>query len=146
MVNYKFSLGAMGDFSAGLQGSKMHYNDVNRGDGLGLIPRQFFFLPPWRATVSLDWSLGDFSSVLVGNGMAAAPIFFDNAPFESRIGSFVTWDLQFGWDMPGDGKLTIGARNIFDRDPPLEPTLSVFSNDLHDIYGRVPYIRFEKNL
>ncbi|MCH7509454.1 MAG: TonB-dependent receptor [Proteobacteria bacterium] len=146
MVNYKFSLGAVGDFSAGLQGSKMHYNDVDRGDGLGLIPRQFFFLPPWRATVSLDWSLGDFRGVLVGNGMAAAPLFFDNAPFESRIGSFVTWDLQFGWDMPGDGKLTIGARNIFDRDPPLEPIFSLYSNDLHDIYGRVPYIRFEKNL
>ncbi len=76
MFNYQFSLGAVGDFSAKLQGSKMHYNDVDRDDGLGLIPRHFFFLPPWRATVSLDWSLGDFSGVLVGNGMAAAPIFF----------------------------------------------------------------------
>lgn len=146
MVNYQFSLGAVGDFGAKFQGSKMHYNDIDRGDGLGLIPKQFFFLPPWRATVSLDWSLGDFSSVLVGNGMAAAPIFFDGAPFESRIGSFVTWDLQFGWDTPGDGKLTIGARNIFDRDPPLEEIFSFYSNQLHDIYGRVPYIRYEKNL
>ena len=146
MIDYKFSLGAVGDFSAKLQGSKMNYNDVDADDGLGLVPRQGFFLPPWRATVSLDWSLGDFSGVLVGNGIADAPIFFDEAPFEVRIGSMVTWDLQFGWSTPGDGRLVIGARNIFDRDPPIEPVFNFYSNQLHDIYGRVPYIRYEQNL
>ena len=146
MIDYKFSLGAVGDFRTKLQGSKMHYNDIDAEDGLGLVPRQQVFLPPWRATISLDWSLGDFSGVLVGNGLAAAPLFFSQDPFEVRIGSMVTWDLQFGWHTPGDGRLVIGARNIFDRDPPIEPVFNFYSNQLHDIYGRVPYIRYEKNL
>ena len=144
MVNYQFSLGAVGDFSANLQGSKMNYNSIDASDGLGLRPKQFSFLPPWRATTSLNWSLGDFSGVLIGNGVAAADAF--DGPDEFHIGSFVTWDLQFSWDTPGDGRLTVGARNIFDRDPPLEETFGFYSNQLHDIYGRVPYIRYEKNL
>ncbi len=146
MVNYEFSLGAVGDFSAKLQGSKMHYNDIDADDGRGLVERQNTFLPPWRATLSLDWSLGDYSAVLVGNGIADAPVFFNQPPFQVRIGSMVTWDLQFGWAMPGDGRLVIGARNIFDRDPPVEPVFNSYSHQLHDIYGRVPYIRYEQNL
>ena len=145
MIDYKFSLGAAGDFRTKLQGSKMHYNDIDADDGFGLVPRRLVFLPPWRATVSLDWSLGDFSGVLVGNGIAAAPSFFGTLP-PIRIGSMVTWDLQFGWHTPGDGRLVIGARKIFDRDPPIEPVFNFYSNQLHDIYGRVPYIRYEKNL
>jgi iron complex outermembrane receptor protein len=144
MVNYKFSLGAVGDFSANLQGSKMNYNSIDASDGLGLVPKQFFMLPPWRATTSLNWSLGDFSGVLIGNGIAAGDGFL--GPDEFHIGSFVTWDLQFTWDTPGDGRLTVGARNIFDRDPPLGQPGDFFTNFLHDIYGRVPYIRYEKNL
>jgi iron complex outermembrane receptor protein len=52
-----------------------------------------------------------------------------------------------GYATPWNGQVTIGARNIFDEDPPTSPCCSPFySNGLHDVYGRVPYFRYQQDL
>ena len=49
---------------------------------------------------------------------------------------------------PWNGLVTIGARNVFDEDPPTSQNIGspYYSNYLHDVYGRVPYIRYEQDL
>ena len=66
----------------------------------------------------------------------------------SSLSSWTTWDLQFAYATPWNGRVVAGARNLFDRDPPTDPALGnpFYSNALHDIYGRVPYIRYEQDL
>ena len=67
----------------------------------------------------------------------------------TRISSWTTFDLQFGWDTPWNGKLLLGARNVTNEDPPLrvnEFGVSDYSTHLHDVYGRIPYIRYEQDL
>ncbi|MCZ6827508.1 MAG: TonB-dependent receptor, partial [Gammaproteobacteria bacterium] len=64
------------------------------------------------------------------------------------LDDWTTWDLQLNWATPWNGRLTVGARNLFDKDPPQSPQVPhpFYSNQLHDIYGRVPYIRYTQDL
>ena len=52
-----------------------------------------------------------------------------------------------GWSTRGaciaGRAITAGARNVFDRDPPLPNYGVVYEQGQHEIYGRVPYLRFE---
>ena len=61
---------------------------------------------------------------------------------------YSTVDLSFGYATPWNGQITIGARNIFDEDPPTTVNIGspFYTNYLHDIYGRVPYVRYEQDL
>jgi iron complex outermembrane receptor protein len=59
-----------------------------------------------------------------------------------------TWDLSVSYATPWNGLVTLGARNLFDEDPPTTLNIGApyYSNYLHDVYGRVPYVRYEQDL
>ena len=61
------------------------------------------------------------------------------------VDAFTTVDVSFAYSTPWDGKITLGARNVFDEDPPTTVD-GFYTNYLHDVYGRVPYIRYEQDL
>jgi hypothetical protein len=44
--------------------------------------------------------------------------------------------------------VTVGARNLFDEDPPTTQDIGnpFYTNYLYDVYGRVPYVRYEQDL
>jgi iron complex outermembrane receptor protein len=125
-----------------------HVNEYERdfGDGRGLRDPGFFD-PADRATLGLNWALGDYSANVIGNYISSSSIFIDD--FESwELDDLTTWDVQLGYVTPWNGKVTIGARNIFDKDPPTSTNIGApyYSNQLHDVYGRVPYFRYEQDL
>jgi iron complex outermembrane receptor protein len=64
------------------------------------------------------------------------------------LSSWTTWDASVGWATPWNGKVTVGARNLFDRDPPTTPAIGNpnYTEQLHDVFGRVPFVRYEQNL
>ena len=125
-----------------------HVNEYERdfGDGLGKQD-PFIFDPENRATLGLNWALGDFSANVIGNYISSASIFFDET-FSIAIDDLTTWDVQLGYATPWNGMLTIGARNVFDEDPPTSSNVGnpYYSNQLHDVYGRVPYLRYQQDL
>ena len=45
---------------------------------------------------------------------------------------------------PWNGIVTLGARNVFDRNPP-QGTAGGYDISQHEIYGRVPYVRIEQD-
>jgi iron complex outermembrane receptor protein len=139
-ARYKFALGNLGDFSTQFSGSKVnnYVGDSGTGNGFERIP--FKWQADWRATLATNWSRGDFSATLIGNAIASSSL----GDEFTRLGSYVTWDVQFGWATPWNGAITIGARNLFDEDPPTSG--GQYTNQLHDVYGRVPYIRYEQDL
>ena len=59
-----------------------------------------------------------------------------------------TWDVQVGYATPWNGVVTIGARSVFDEDPPTSSQVGnpFYTNELHDVYGRVPYFRYQQDL
>ena len=63
--------------------------------------------------------------------------------------AWTTFDLQFSWATPWDGALTLGARNLTNEDPPLDSVnfgSPGYDQHYYDVYGRVPYIRYEQDL
>ncbi|MGH8496184.1 MAG: TonB-dependent receptor plug domain-containing protein [Gammaproteobacteria bacterium] len=142
-LQYGFSMGAVGDFSTQLQVSKVIEFLSDLGDGNGLQRLQGTFDPDLRAALSLDWSRGDFSASVLGNHVTDT----ENGT-GAMLASWTTWDATVGWATPWNGKISVGARNVFDRDPPTSVQVGnpFYSNQLHDVFGRVPFIRYEQNL
>ncbi len=52
--------------------------------------------------------------------------------FENRIGSRFYHDVQVGWKTPWNGKISVGARNLFGKDPPV--TRNSFAHSFDGAY------------
>ena len=51
---------------------------------------------------------------------------------ENRIGSRIYHDVQVGWKTPWNGKVSVGARNLFGKDPPI--TRNSFAHSFDGAY------------
>ncbi|MFN3964675.1 MAG: TonB-dependent receptor plug domain-containing protein [Silanimonas lenta] len=120
--------------------------------------------PRLRAVLQNTWSLGDFSvgwvinyiddtkstqgayiDACAGDPACIADIEFG---YPRRLSSWVTHDIQVAWRAPWNGQFVLGAQNLLDKDPvldPLDPTGRGFDFNLYDGYGRVPYFRYTQN-
>src|SRR5690606_41747778 len=60
-----------------------------------------------------------------------------------RIGSHTTTDLRYGYSFRGETGpiVSVGAINLFDRDPPHVHTNGGYDSKVHDPRGRVLYAR-----
>jgi iron complex outermembrane receptor protein len=143
-ATYAFGLGAAGDFRATAQWNYVNEYEQDQGDSLGLRDPPFFD-PPHRGTLGLNWALGDFSANLLWNYLASSSIEDGNGVETNSVDSYKTWDLSASYATPWNGQITLGARNLFDEDPPTTVD-GFYTNYLHDVYGRVPYIRYEQDL
>ncbi|MCZ6912499.1 MAG: TonB-dependent receptor, partial [Proteobacteria bacterium] len=140
-LRYSFSAGGAGDFTTALNWSHVSNFVQDNDDGNGF--EDVVQTPDDRAQWTLNWSLSDYSATLVGNYINSMSV-----PAGGTLDDWTTWDLQLNWATPWNGRLTVGARNLFDKDPPQTAQLPhpFYTNQLHDIYGRVPYIRYTQDL
>jgi iron complex outermembrane receptor protein len=149
---YSFSAGAVGDFRATAQWTYVNEYEKDEGDGFGLRDPQRVgdsgLDPENRGTIGLNWALGDFGANVLFNYIDDAEIEDENGNVIYSFDDYQTWDASATYTAPWNGTVTIGARNIFDEDPPTDPAWSnpFFSQDLYDVYGRVPYIRYQQDL
>jgi iron complex outermembrane recepter protein len=146
-ADYAFDT-AIGTFSQNLVVSYVANFDSDEGLGVFLEQLDEAFFPDMRMQLSLGWAQGDFSATLIGNliGDSEEKTNRNNA-LGTRIPNWTTWDLQGTWSAPWNGKVTVGVRNLADKDPPLDNTLNsspFYVNSQYDWYGRVPYVRYEQ--
>jgi iron complex outermembrane receptor protein len=142
-ATYGFSFSRVGDFRTNLQWTHVNEYERDFGDGTGKRDPNLFD-PADRATLGLNWALGDFSANVIGNYISSSSI----ATFDVALDDMTTWDVQVAYATPWNGLVTIGARNVFDEDPPTSVGIQspYYSNNLHDVYGRVPYFRYQQDL
>ncbi len=146
-ADYSFDT-SVGTFSQNLTVS--YVGKFEQDEGLGIFVEQLdeAFTPDMRAQLSLGWAQGDFSATVIGNLIGDSEEKTDrNGALGTRIPNWSTWDIQGSWAAPWNGKVTVGVRNIGDRDPPLDNTLlsgPFYVNSQYDWYGRVPYVRYEQ--
>jgi iron complex outermembrane receptor protein len=93
---------------------------VDRASSLGTIVQ-------WRAVASLGWSLNGWEASVVARH---TPEYADvtagtNELNGRRVAAQTLFDMQLSYAMPSTGaswtretKITVGARNVFDREPP----------------------------
>lgn len=99
--------------------------------------------PEWRATTSLTWTLDDLQVGAFANTLSTVedPNFLDTDGNPYELQGQTTFNLYVQYrlrDLPfGDARIRIGARNIFDADPPI--TADGYLGSLYNPYGRYWY-------
>ena len=108
----------------------------------------------WKGTAQVDWSLGGYKATLFGHYINGFHDFDLNGD-DRRVGSSVTWDLQFSYTVHEefsaylkDTTITVGAFNLFDRDPPLSQYFGNNPNNypgfIYTSEGRMWYVSLDK--
>jgi len=147
-LDYGFGVGDIGEFDLAVRYTLVNEFLTEFLPGSGFIENLGFGLPDARATVGLNWALGDFGANFSMNHIGSSTSITVGGPV--TLDSYTTFDLQFTYETSWDGKFTIGARNLFAEDPPVDATGSIghpnWSRFLHDALGRMTYVRYEQNL
>ena len=143
--SWNFGFDTVGDFKATVSWTHILEWDFSAlpGDPFARLVGQFEAED--RAVAGLGWQRGDFTGQLNWNYISTV-----TDALGSMHSAWNTFDLQFGWATPWQGKLVVGARNVTNEDPPFNPASAFghpfYLNTFHDVYGRVPYVRYEQDL
>ncbi len=122
-----FDVGRLGEIELGLQLS--HIDQQNQ-----LIPEDPFA----AASLGVGWRKGTFSGDLTSRFLGSIN---DDNDLED---GWTTFDLSFGWRTPWNANLSVGAKNILDTPAPEGQILN--HRNIDDLFGRVPYVRYQQDL
>ncbi len=130
-VKWRIPAGNVGRFNVNLSATYFNKFDTSNPDGSfsggvdvintstgGVVPRL-------RTYLSVDWTRGPFSITFAQNFQKAyndIPGTFeddtDPAYKQRRVEAYTTYDLQGSYEAFKSWRFTLGAKNLFDRDPP----------------------------
>lgn len=136
-LNFNFDFGSGGVLTSELLATYLMSYEVDSGEDVAGNEG----LPEWRTNWRNTWSIGDFAFALNVNYIASQDTALSNQ--QDGVDSWTTFDLQANWFTPWDGQIVVGADNVSDEDPPLDPGYGDgFNFDLYDGYGRILYWRY----
>jgi len=167
-ANYFFDFRNWGTFRVNLQGTFVDTYDFQlsavdpvrsatgqQNNNFGAVPP----IPEWRGNLDLGWSRGQHN-VNATVRYTDAVIFdanefsfqrflpFNNFRFTTEVHAWTQMDLFYTYrdlqlpGLGGDLSLTLGSRNLFDREAQKVGMTSGVINDMQDPIGRVIYGRF----
>ncbi len=126
-----------GQFNHHLQTSYIHDQSVDRGRDLISNPGQ----PQYRATLNNSYTRGNWQINYALNGIDKQ----QSSGFSSAVPSWITHDVQFNYHMPWRGMISIGAKNVGEKLPPVglgQITRQAYNFSLYDGFGRIVYARY----
>ena len=167
-ANYTFGFDNIGDFRVGLQATYVQEFLVQSDPesaprdvagkynwGTGAAPE----LPPWKVNLRASWTNGNHSVVSTVHYIDDLPYdgpsyshmdFFSGfyrpgGIFETGIYAWTDMDLAYTYRglelFDGEMAMTIGSRNVFDREPQRSPEFMGVVGGLQDVMGRILYAR-----
>ncbi|MYM32011.1 TonB-dependent receptor [Duganella sp. CY15W] len=149
-ANYRLRTKDYGNFTFAYNGTWVHkyeyqnfagdemHNKVGVYSGDGPIFR-------WQNTLNLNWNQGKFGAGLTGHYKSGyVDQVTDNDPTH-HVASYTTFDGYGSWTAMRGLTLTVGVRNLFDREPPLSYQSGHFQAGYDPRYtdptGRTAYVR-----
>jgi outer membrane receptor protein involved in Fe transport len=102
--------------------------------------------PVWRASANLNWSKGKVGAGVlvnyVGEVYDTGTTLINGQYFKvedmTTVGAYVQY-------RPKDARIRLGARNIFDKMPPVTSSNYGYMGSLHDAIGRFVYLEISKD-
>lgn len=146
----KYDLGTMGELKFAVEGTyALEYSEqaspiAQRYDVLGTKG-----YPPLRFNTTFSYAIDDFSASLIAKYIDS---YDGETPQQQEAGtnkqdfsSFTTWDMTLNYDFNNYGKVTVGARNLFDAMPTVNYSLGYpgYDTDTHNILGRVVFAGYK---
>ncbi|SFF68705.1 iron complex outermembrane recepter protein [Fontimonas thermophila] len=144
--NLRFNLGQLGNLKAMARYVKILEFSIDNGRDLTGDPG----VPDTRATAAAQWDIWDFAVTwntnLIGDQAQAVGVDPGTGGIRrtGHIGTYITHDLQVAYTAPWNATITVGAINLFDKEPSAKSALDGrdYNFALYDQYGRQPYIRY----
>ncbi len=107
--------------------------------------------PRWRATANLTWRSGPAGAGVLVNYVSSVedtgPTPVNGQLFQvdswTTVNAFADYNFREG-GLLGDTRFRVGARNIFDKEPPLHSSNFGFLGSLHNAIGRFVYFELSK--
>lgn len=97
--------------------------------------------PKWRSAVTLQWEKGDWAAALQVTHIGR----FGNFDEEGKIGTQIFVNPQITYSGFWDTDITVGARNVFDREPPFDRNSPEgWNSNIHDPEPAFVYVRIGK--
>jgi iron complex outermembrane receptor protein len=145
-ATYRMRTPSYGTFNFGMNSTWVHkyeYQNSEGGEwnqnvgifsGVGPVFR-------WQNSANVNWNLREFGA---GLSVRYKSGYIDEDP-EFRVASYTTLDGYLSWAQPKGFGITVGVRNLFDRDPPLSFQQQTFQAGYDprfaDAIGRTFYVR-----
>ena len=142
-LNYRFDIGAAGRINTKLTWTHTLADDFTAVQADKLERAGDFGRPDDRGQLVVAWERGDFGAAVIANYIGP----HEDTEEEIYIPSWTTFDAQVNVNVPWNGRVTLGVRNVGGKLPPFSTAYGspFYDNELYNIYGRVPYIRYEQN-
>ncbi|WP_110640468.1 TonB-dependent receptor [Salinicola sp. CPA57] len=98
----------------------------------------------WKHKLSVNWNKGHWGAGVINHYMTGYDDY--DTSTHSKVGSYTTWDALGSYAFTAGPTVTLGVRNMFDRDPPFsnQPEVGQLGYDARyaDALGRTVYARF----
>ena len=141
-AEYKFSTAQFGQFTVRAAGSRTYHSKIrSRADLPAVETISTFEVPNFRGNAGVAWQRGK-----LGAGVTADYIsgFADLAPSLVRVKQQTITGVQLSYDLPYATKVTFGANNIFDRNPPLTASSTGYGESTSSFLPRFLYLDVTK--
>jgi iron complex outermembrane receptor protein len=137
---------AAGQFGIAVNGTYFNKYDVQQSDGTwaGFVSNQFGAATPgvtprWKSYSVLSWGYGPWTASLANTYQSGYIDNFDingelDPQYARRVGSMSLWDIQGSYTGFKNWKFTLGAKNMFDTNPPLTNQITTFQGGYDPSY------------
>jgi outer membrane receptor for ferrienterochelin and colicin len=166
-ATYTYDAGNIGNFRVNLQATQIAsfmYQQDATSPLIEAVGKQNFLaggtapaLPEWKANLSMNWSRGDHAATAIVRYVGEMDYDGPQNSFLDRfentfrpqnlqtINAWTDMDVVYNYRglklFEGQTNISIGARNLFDREAQRTPMLAGIVAELQDALGRVVYLR-----
>ncbi len=139
-VRYDFETASWGTFRLNAAATFMSQYAYKASDGISQLAGEYN-QPKWRSTYSVEWRRGNWGAAVFCEHVGT----FRNYDESGFIGNQFLVNPQVSYSGFARTKVTVGARNVFDRDPPFDRHSSTAWNDnIHNPQKAFVYVRLER--
>ena len=141
-AEYRVTTKNLGRFSARAVGSTIYHAIIKTRPDLASVETvRTFEVPHFRGNGSLAWNYQKFGAAVTADYIAGFP---DAAPSTLRVKQQTVTGLQVSYDLPYATKVTIGANNLFDKNPPRTASSTGYAEQTAYFLPRFLYLDITK--
>ena len=141
-AEYRVTTKHLGKFSARAVGSTIYHAIIKTRPDLAAVETvRTFEVPHFRGNGSLAWNYQKFGAALTADYIAGFP---DAAPSTLRVKQQTVTGLQVSYDLPSATKVTLGANNLFDKNPPRTASSTGYAEQTAYFLPRFLYVDITK--
>ena len=141
-AEYRVTTKHLGKFTTRAVGSTIYHAIIKTRPDLAAVETvRTFEVPHFRGNGSLAWNYQKFGAALTADYIAGFP---DAAPSTLRVKQQTVTGLQVSYDLPAATKVTLGANNLFDKNPPRTASSTGYAEQTAYFLPRFLYLEITK--